>query len=438
MSAIWYPYAQMKTALPPLPVKSGKGAQLQLENSQTLIDGLSSWWCAIHGYSHPELIEAATHQLQTLSHVMQGGLTNEPAEALAKKLVEIAPNGLTKVFYADSGTIAMSLAMKMATQYWRNQGNTQKKHFVTVRRGYHGESADTMSLCDPQDGFLSGNDIKHYDKHSDYALDEHKSFAGLVPPQYFLPRLDFRFNATPEEIEPHIQTLKTFFEAKSYEVVAFVLEPVVQGAGGMLFYSPEYLKAARQLCDEYQVLLIFDEIATGFGRTGKLFASEYASATPDILALGKALFAGFLGHAAVMATDKVYNAFLSDDKSKCFMYGTTFQGNPTCCAVALKSIDIFERENYLQKIAAINQQLKEELLTFTHPNVKECRVLGAVGVIEVKDANLFKHTQEHVLKSGVWFRPFENIVYTTPPYIISKEELTQVTTALKSFVTIYS
>ncbi len=395
---LWFPYAQMQTMPPPLRVKNANGVMLKLENGQELIDAISSWWCVIHGYNHPEINAALKEQMEKFSHVMLGGLTHEPVENLAKELVGLT--GLNHVFFADSGSVGMEAAMKMAVQFWKNRGVNGKHKFACLLKGYHGDTTGAMSLGDPEEGM-------------------HHLFKGYLPKQFF--------------IEPSLQKMETLFEEHSAEIAAFACEPLLQGAGGFNFYPPEFLSGARELCDKYNILLIADEVATGFGRTGTMFACEQAGVIPDIMVLGKGLTAGYLGLSATLATDKVYNSFLGNSYEKAFMHGPTFMGNALACSVALASLKIFERENYLRKIARINEILKEELLGFEMHGVKETRVFGACGVIETETEEIHKGIQEFAALRGVWLRPFLRVVYAMPPYIISEKELRKVCSVMKEF-----
>jgi len=409
---LWHPYAQMQTMPPPLRVARANGVMLELENGQELIDSISSWWCVIHGYNNKEINAAIAAQMENFSHIMLGGLTHEPAEMLSKELDRITPCGLNHVFFSDSGSVGMEVAMKMAVQYWKNNGVSSKNKFACLYKGYHGDTTGVMSIGDPDEGM-------------------HHLFKGYLPEQFFIhPPIgleDF------DGVEKSLQEMENLFKNNSSEIAAFACEPLLQGAGGFNFYPPEFLKRARLLCDEYDVLFIADEVATGFGRTGTMFACEQAGIIPDIMVLGKGLTAGYLGLSATIATDKIYNSFLGETYEKAFMHGPTFMGNALACSAALASIKIFERENYLTKIARINEILKEELLGFEACGVKETRVFGACGVIETINAEAHKGIQEFAVKRGVWLRPFLNVVYTMPPYVISEEELRKVCWVTKEF-----
>ncbi|MFC1770918.1 adenosylmethionine--8-amino-7-oxononanoate transaminase [Candidatus Margulisiibacteriota bacterium] len=413
-NSLWYPYIQMKTMSLPLKVSSAKGVHLHLEDGTKLIDAISSWWCVIHGYNHTEINKAAKQQLAKMAHVMLGGLTHEPAEQLSNKLVKITPPGLNHVFFSDSGSVGVDVALKMSMQYWQNLNKPKKNKFLALRQAYHGDTIGAMSVGDPVEGM-------------------HKLFSGLLPKNYFLPAPKGGFNALAKTVNADLVKLETFLANHHPKLAGFILEPILQAAGGFNIYSPLYLKGARKLCDKYNVLLIFDEVATGFGRTGKLFAAEHAQVTPDIMILGKGLTAGYLGMAATLTTSKIFTSFLDDSPVKAFMHGPTFMGNPLACAIALKSIEIFEKQNYLEKISCIETQLKSGLSQISHPQIKDIRVIGATGVIEVKDKAILSSAQEFARQNGVWLRPFDNYLYTMPPYIISNNKLTKIIDTIQTF-----
>jgi len=384
----------MKTQSHPLEVERGEGAYLVLKNGDRLLDAVSSWWCVIHGYNNTELNQAITDQLSKIAHVMLGGLTHNPAIRLAKKLVEITPGGLNHVFFSDSGSVGCEVAMKMAIQYWKNKGEPSKKRFIALKRGYHGDTLGVMSL---------GSDDETM----------HATFQDAVSPQFFV---------TPgDESE-----LESLLKNHSQEIAGFFVEPLMQGAGGFYLHEPSYLKNAKTLCERHKVLVIADEVATGFGRTGTLFAVEQADFTPDIMILGKALTGGYLGLAATIATTDVFNSFYSEDSSKAFMHGPTFMGNALACSVALKSIELFERGEYLKKIKDIETQLHNGFKGVSHSNIVEVRIKGAMACIEVTDEALLKKSQEIAASNGVWLRPFGRFLYTMPPYIISEKELKKI------------
>ncbi|WKE67473.1 adenosylmethionine--8-amino-7-oxononanoate transaminase [Gallaecimonas kandeliae] len=405
---IWHPYTALREPLPTYPVARAEGVRLFLEDGRALIDGMSSWWAAIHGYNHPALNAAATEQLGKMSHVMFGGITHEPAIRLCEKLVAMTPAPLEKVFLADSGSISVEVALKMAVQYWQGRGKPDKCRYLTPRRGYHGDTFGAMSVTDPDSGM-------------------HWMFKGLLPGHLFMPMPEAKFG---ESAEADLAVAEQYFEAHHQELAAVILEPVVQGAGGMRIYSADYVKGLRALCDRYQVLLILDEIATGFGRTGKLFAMEWAGISPDILCLGKALTGGYLTLAATLTTQDVADG-ISDSPAGCFMHGPTFMGNPLACAIACQSLALLEEGQWRQQVAAIEQQLKAELLPLKgKAGVLDVRVLGAIGVVEVDKPVDMAALQRHFVEAGVWIRPFGRLIYLMPPYVIQPDELSQLTAAI--------
>jgi adenosylmethionine---8-amino-7-oxononanoate aminotransferase len=337
-SPLWYPYQQHKHMKTPLEIKSASGVYLECTDGAKLIDGISSWWCAIHGYNHPQINRAITDQVNTLAHVMLGGLTHKPAKELAAKLVEISPAGLEHVFFADSGSVGCEIAMKMAIQFWKNQNNSQKTKFLALNRGYHGDTFGAMAVGNPEDDCPS----------------MHSVFTNALVKNIFIAEPKMGFIANKDQLNQDIKLLKNTLELHHKKLAAFILEPIMQGAGGFNFYAPEYLIEAKKLCQHYDVLLIFDEVATGFGRTGKLFASNHAEICPDIMVLAKALTAGYCGHSATLTTADIFNQFYSDNSDHALMHGPTFMANPTACRVALTSIDIFMSQNYLEKIKHIS------------------------------------------------------------------------------------
>ncbi len=400
---LWLPYTQMQTTPMALPVVKSDGVRLTLADGRELVDGISSWWTAAHGYNHPHIREAVTAQLGKMPHVMLGGLAHEPACRLATRLSEKLPGDLGHVFFSESGSVSVEIAMKIAVQYWINNGKRGRTRFVSFKGGYHGDTLATMSVCDPDEGM-------------------HTLFKGAIAEQFIceLP--------TDEE---KTAALDRFLSDHAHEVAAVVTEPLVQGAGGMRFHGPETLKTLRALCDRHGVLLIFDEIFTGFGRTGTMFACEQAGIVPDIVTLSKALTGGTMALAATIATARVFEAFLGDDAGRALMHGPTYTGNPLACAAANASLDLFETEPRLEQVKAISRQLAEELEPARKlPGVKDVRVKGAIGVIELTSMGDLNAMKRRFVEEGVWIRPFGNIVYTTPPLVIGGQDLARLTGAM--------
>ncbi len=405
---IWHPYTSATEPLPTQLVTRAEGVCLTLDNNKTLIDGMASWWCAIHGYNHPTLNSAAESQIRDMSHVMFGGLTHTPAIELCKKLISITPNNLQHVFLADSGSISVEVAMKMAIQYWQASNASSKTKMLSLRGGYHGDTFAAMSVCDPETGM-------------------HHLFNNSVNKQVFTERPKARFDS---KFDPSSLTkLEASFDENHKTLAAIILEPIVQGAGGMWFYHPEYLKRVRELCDHYNVLLIADEIATGFGRTGKMFACEWAEIEPDILCLGKALTGGYLSLAATLTTPKIAHGI--SQNGGVFMHGPTFMGNPLACAIADASVELLLSSPWETKLLHLEQKMTRLLRPAKDiSSVVDVRVLGGIGVIEMSELISVPQAQAFFVEKGVWIRPFGKLIYIMPPYIINDQELSVLCSAM--------
>ncbi|MEZ5573360.1 MAG: adenosylmethionine--8-amino-7-oxononanoate transaminase [Halioglobus sp.] len=411
--AIWHPYAPATGAAEVYPVIGARGVRLELADGRQLIDGMASWWCAIHGYNHPVLNRAVESQLRDMSHVMFGGLTHPPAVKLAQLLVELTPADLTRVFFSDSGSVAVEVAMKMAIQYWYSVNQPAKQKFVALRSGYHGDTFGAMSLCDPVTGM-------------------HHLFGNALSRQFFAPAPNCPFAGPCPESE--LAEMSSILSEHAQEIAAVVVEPIVQGAGGMRFYSPHYLVQLRVLCDQHNVLLIFDEIATGFGRTGKLFALQHAGVVPDILCLGKALTGGYMTLAATLCTERISTG-ISDGEAGAFMHGPTFMANPLACATAIASIRLLRSQPWQRIVQRLHGELAAGLAPARElENVADVRTLGAIGVVEMREPVELRKVQPLFVERGVWVRPFGKLVYTMPPFVMGTEDVATLTAAMVDVV----
>ena len=413
---VWHPYASMDNPPPAYPVVSAHGVRLTLADGQELIDGMASWWCAVHGYNHPHLNEAMKLQIDDMSHVMFGGITHQPAVSLAKRLVDLTPAGLDKVFFADSGSVAVEVAIKMALQYWHAKEQPNKNRMLTIRNGYHGDTFGAMAVCDPINGM-------------------HSLFASVLPQHYFV-------NAPPMGFDRPLQDgdlveLEDKMRLHQNDIAALILEPIVQGAGGMRFYSPQWLKGAAELCKQYNILLIADEIATGFGRSGALFACDHAQVKPDIMCLGKAITGGTMSFAATLTTSEIATS-ISRGEASCFMHGPTFMANPLACAVANASLDLLERSDWKRQVEGLNSGLNRLLQPARSLDyVEDVRVLGAIGVIQVTQAVDLGIIQKMFVDEGIWVRPFGKLVYVMPPYVMSPEDLATLCNGMLRALAVY-
>lgn len=410
---IWHPYSAMNSDLPVFEVESANGVRLKLSNGKQLIDGMSSWWCVIHGYNHPQINAAITAQLGKMSHIMFGGLTHEPAIELTRALLPLVPSSLQNIFYSDSGSVAVEVAMKMVIQYWHAKQQPQRQRFISFRGGYHGDTFAAMSVCDPVTGM-------------------HGLFENAIHKQIFAPQPQCRFGNNC--IDDDIAAFEVILEQHAAQAAAVILEPIVQGAGGMWFYSAGYLTKVRELCDKYDILLILDEIATGFGRTGEMFACQHADISPDIMCIGKSLTGGYLTLAATLSTNDIANV-IDSSEAGVFMHGPTYMANPLACAAAIASLQLLKFSDWKHNVKRIEKIFLQELTVckeFT--NVKDVRVLGAIGVIEMKQPVNMKEITQAFVDAGVWVRPFGKLVYLMPPFIISDDDLKKLTTAVVNVV----
>lgn len=403
---VWHPYSSFKNDVPVFPVRSAQGVYLELHNGKKLIDGMSSWWSTLHGYNPPEITAAVIQQASTLSHVMFGGLTHEPAAYLCKQLVDLTPEGLNKVFLSDSGSVAVEIAMKMAIQFWQSKGIPTKNKMLALQKGYHGDTIGAMSVCDPVTGM-------------------HHLFKSTLCEQLFAPQPTCKFNEPWDKSD--ISAIERLIKENKHQLAALILEPIVQGTGGMHFYSPRYLTEVKALCEEHDILLIADEIATGFGRTGKLFACEHAEITPDIMCLGKTLTGGTLTLAATLCTDNVADTICNAHPGV-FMHGPTFMGNPLACTAASANIDLLLKSDWQANIQRLEAQLKIGLEpSASLAGVKEVRTLGAIGVVEMQEPVNMQQIQPMFVEHDIWLRPFGKLIYMMPAYIMTNDEVKELT-----------
>lgn len=411
---IWHPYAKMPADSATIGISKTQGSIITLSDGRELADGMSSWWAALHGYNHPEIQKAMIDQIEVMPHIMFGGLTHEPAIELAKKLIQLTPTPLQKVFFTDSGSVAMEVAIKMSLQYWISLGQPNKNRLLALKNGYHGDTFATMAICDPDNGM-------------------HRLFTSTLTQHFFAPAPQMGFDIDSDNQD--IAEFKSLLEKHHTEIAAVTLEPIVQGAGGMRFYRPDYLRQVRELCDDFNVLLIADEIATGFGRTGKLFACEWANICPDIMALGKTLTGGNITLAATLATEKISDT-ISQGQPGLLMHGPTFMANPLACRAASANIDVLLNSPWQENIQRIETHFINELRPLKSlQGVADTRVLGAMGVIELERGDLGETIQTIAVENGVWIRPFGKLIYTMPAYNIPTPQLTQLTDGLKAAIT---
>ncbi len=417
--SLWFPYTQMQGVIPFFEVEDAQGVYLKLTDGRELIDTTSSWWCMIHGYKHPEMNAAMIAQIEKFSHVMMGGLQHQPAMHLADKLVEISPNGLNHVFFSDSGSVGVEVALKMAVQFWHNTGETAKSKILAFKNAYHGDTSGCMSVSDPD--------------------DMHQLFAGLMPKHFFADAPSFGMDATQEQIvqdlsADKVSSARSILEQNHEQIAAMIIEPLLQAAGGFNMYAPAYLDALHALSDEFNVLLIFDEVATGFGRTGTFFATDQCNISPDIMVLSKGLTGGYVGQAATMTNDRVYNAFLADEKGKAFMHGPTFMANPLACAAAIASIQLFIKENYLAKVKQIEDEFKAIFSQVSSPLIKALHIQGATAIFELTTSEYGNELRYFAAERGVWMRPYLHYLYIMPPLIIEKHHIQTIADVIQQWL----
>lgn len=412
--SLWFPYTQMQDLIPFFEVEDAQGVYLHLKDGRQLIDTTASWWCMIHGYKNPTMNAAMIEQIEKFSHVMLGGLQHQPAIQLADKLVDITPDGLNHVFFSDSGSVGVEVALKMAVQYWQNKGVKAKSKIMAFKNAYHGDTSGCMSVGDPD--------------------DMHHLFAGLMPQHFFAQAPSHGMHATPEQVEQDFQSARAILEQHHQYIAAVIIEPLLQAAGGFNMYSPLYLNVLRALCDEFNVLLIFDEVATGFGRTGSLFAADQSSISPDIMVLSKGLTGGYVGQAATLTNDRVYAAFLSHEKGKAFMHGPTFMANPLACAAGLASIDLFLKEDYLAKIQALSRHFETIFGQIKSALIKQVRVQGATAIIELTTSEYGNELRYFAAERGVWMRPYLHYLYIMPPLIMQQQHVQTIADVIQQWL----
>jgi len=417
--SLWLPYTQMQDVIPFFEVEDAQGVYLHLKDGRQLIDTTASWWCMIHGYKHPVMNAAIIAQVEKFSHVMLGGLQHQPAMQLADKLVAVSPQGLNHVFFSDSGSVGVEVALKMAMQYWHNQKQPKKSKILSFNNAYHGDTSGCMSVSDPD--------------------DMHQLFAGLMPTHFFADAPSFGLLATADEIAQdlhasHATSARSILEKNHQNIAAMIIEPLLQAAGGFNMYAPAYLDELRALCDEFNVLLIFDEVATGFGRTGTLFATDQCAISPDIMVLSKGLTGGYVGQAATLTNDRVYKAFLSTEKGKAFMHGPTFMANPLACAAGVASIDLFIKNDYLAKVAQIEQDFKDVFTQVKSPLIKALRIQGATAIFDLSTSEYGNELRYFAADRGVWIRPYLHYLYIMPPLIIEKQHIQTIAKVIQQWL----